>query len=68
MEPGAWIVRATNDIAKTTGLREGDRIIAVNGRSVSDFAMPRKDCEVTCTVERGSERFDVRVPIETLVP
>jgi membrane-associated protease RseP (regulator of RpoE activity) len=60
--------------AQAAGLREGDRIVAVDGSPTTDFesvrdaVVPRGGDTVTLTVERGGERQDLAVAIADRTP
>ena len=52
-------------LGQEIGLRTGDKIVAINGKSFEDFAEVRKvflESNSYYTVERGGERVDVYVP------
>jgi len=52
-------------LAQEIGLKTGDKIVAINGKSFDDFADVRKvflESNSYYTVERGSEKLDVYVP------
>ncbi len=60
---------ATNDLAKSIGLKDGDNIVAVDGRVVEDFGTITGDIVLkeakTLTVKRDSQTLSIAIP-ETL--
>lgn len=73
-KPGAWSVGppARGISLEALGLREGDRIVEVNGKPVTNRTdrelLYGDDTTVTYTVEREGGRIVVKAPVITLVP
>ncbi len=55
-----------NELAQEIGFRDGDRILAIDGREVDDISKIYADIVIeqvqTVTVERDGERIDITIP------
>ena len=63
---------AYNQTAKSLGFEDGDRIVSIDGEEIGDINNIRKrliiaDEDRTVTIERGGEKQDITIPLESLV-